>query len=233
MDAHVAAEMDDDLLERMPSESEGGVDVLILDQPLPQIGQQRLALLGADRVVAADRAGDGAGRPSCPGASAAVSPGGTIRNMKVETLSPGLNGPGTWLWTGPMLWRKAAIAMASSAVSCAKACHGMIGVSMRPSGRRPPCIAVTICAWVQLPMPVSLSGVILRATKTAVAGISKPTSEPPRKRDMSGLPKKYPGVWQSLQPLIVTRYLPRAIWGSSARAVTAGSAAADMIRNAR
>ena len=35
---------------------------------------------------------------------------------------------------------------------------------------------------------------------------------------MSGLPKKYPGVWQSLHPAIVTRYLPRAISASSALA---------------
>jgi len=29
---------------------------------------------------------------------------------------------------------------------------------------------------------------------------------------VSGLPKKYPGVWQSLQPPSVTRYLPRSIY---------------------
>jgi hypothetical protein len=33
-------------------------------------------------------------------AAAAVSPGGTIRNMKVETFSPGLNGLGIWLLAG-------------------------------------------------------------------------------------------------------------------------------------
>ena len=27
---------------------------------------------------------------------------------------------------------------------------------------------------------------------------------------MSGLPRKYPGVWQSMQPPKLTRYLPRA-----------------------
>jgi hypothetical protein len=32
--------------------------------------------------------------PDYLAAAAAVSPGGTIRNMKVETFSPGLNGPG-------------------------------------------------------------------------------------------------------------------------------------------
>lgn len=57
--------------------------------------------------------------PDYLAAVAAVSPGGTIRNMKVETFSPGLNGPGIWLLTGFKLWRKAAIAMASSAVSVA------------------------------------------------------------------------------------------------------------------
>lgn len=30
------------------------------------------------------------------GAAAAVSPGGKILNIKVDTFSPGLNGPGTW-----------------------------------------------------------------------------------------------------------------------------------------
>ena len=97
---------------------------------------------------------------------AAVSPGGTIRNMKVETFSPGLNGPGIWLLTGFKLWRKAAIARASSAVSVAKACQGMIGARMRPSGRSPTCIAFTICSGVQLPMPVFLSGVMFGPTKT-------------------------------------------------------------------
>jgi hypothetical protein len=38
--------------------------------------------------------------PAYFGAAAAVSPGGMIRNMKLDTFSPGLNGPGTWLSTG-------------------------------------------------------------------------------------------------------------------------------------
>jgi hypothetical protein len=38
--------------------------------------------------------------PAYFGAAAAVSPGGMIRNMKLDTFSPGLNGPGTWLPTG-------------------------------------------------------------------------------------------------------------------------------------
>jgi hypothetical protein len=40
------------------------------------------------------------------------------------------------LLTGFKLWRKAAIAMASYAVSFAKACQGMIGARMRPSAVR-------------------------------------------------------------------------------------------------
>ena len=40
------------------------------------------------------------------------------------------------------------------------------------------------------PRPVSLSGVRFGPWKTPRPGISKPTSEPPRKRAMSGLPKK-------------------------------------------
>src|SRR3954465_10669652 len=104
--------------------------------------------------------------PDYLAAAAAGSPGGTIRSMKVETFSPGLNGPGVWLLTGFKLLRKAAIAMASSAVSFAKACQGMIGARMRPSGRSPTCIAFTICSRVQLPMPVLLSGVMFEPKKT-------------------------------------------------------------------
>ena len=37
--------------------------------------------------------------------------------------------------------------------------HGMIGASSRPSGRTPRCSALTISASLQLPRPVSLSGV--------------------------------------------------------------------------
>jgi hypothetical protein len=104
--------------------------------------------------------------------------------------------------------------MASSAVKCAKAGQGMIGANIRPSGRSPVWIAFTICSAVQLPMPVASSGVMLGPTKTPWPGISKPTSEPPRKRFMSGFPKKYPGVWQSLHPAMVTRYSPRATCAS-------------------
>jgi len=39
------------------------------------------------------------------GASAAVWPGGSIRNVKIDTFSPGLNGPGTLLLTGGILRR--------------------------------------------------------------------------------------------------------------------------------
>jgi hypothetical protein len=35
---------------------------------------------------------------------------------------------------------------------------------------------------------------------------------------MSGLPKKYPGVWQSKQPLKLVRYFPRSTCGSAAPA---------------
>ena len=37
---------------------------------------------------------------------------------------------------------------------------------------------------------------------------------------MSGLPRNVPGVWQSEQPASVTRYLPRWICESSARATS-------------
>ena len=40
---------------------------------------------------------------------------------------------------------------------------------------------------------------------------------------MSGLPKKYPGVWQSLQPPNPTRYLPRLISALSAAAALGGT----------
>src|SRR4051812_30976277 len=125
--------------------------------------------MGADprRPLALNECGVSLGSdPDYLAAAAAVSPGGKIRNMKVETFSPGLNGPGVWLLTGFKLWRKAAIAMASSAVSFAKACQGMIGARMRPSGRSPTCIAFTIFFRVQLPMPVLLSGVMFEPKKT-------------------------------------------------------------------
>src|SRR5207247_11276717 len=50
---------------------------------------------------------------------------------------------------------------------------------------------------------------------------------------MSGFPKKYPGVWQSLQPPSATRYLPRVICESSAMAANAGSAITDAVTKAR
>src|SRR5262249_21324960 len=57
---------------------------------------------------------------------------------------------------------------------------------------------------------------------------------------MSGLPKKNPGVWQSLQPATTTKYLPRSICdsacarGSSASAApAAASAATAMIAEPR
>src|SRR5208282_221121 len=93
----------------------------------------------------------------------------------------------------------------------------MIGASMRPSGRFPVVNAVTICSVVQLPIPVSLSGVIFLPGNTPRPGISNPTSEPPRYRALSGLPRKNPGVWQSLHPARTTKYLPRST-GDSARA---------------
>src|SRR5579872_65990 len=43
---------------------------------------------------------------------------------------------------------------------------------------------------------------------------------------MSGAPSNAPGVWQSEQPATMTRYLPRAISASSARAGRTASAAA-------
>src|SRR5579863_6848837 len=100
----------------------------------------------------------------------------------------------------------------------------MIGARMRPSGVWPLVSAVTICAGVHLPRPVALSGVRLGPTKTPRLGMPNPTSEPPRYRVMSGLPKKYPGVWQSLQPLVVTRYLPRAMACLSAALARSGIA---------
>jgi hypothetical protein len=50
------------------------------------------------------------------GASAAVSPGGKTRNVKIDTFSPGLKGPATLFLTAGMLWRNAMIAATSSFV---------------------------------------------------------------------------------------------------------------------
>jgi hypothetical protein len=67
----------------------------------------------------------------------------------------------------------------------------MMGASTRPSGRTPVRIAVAICSIVQLPIPVSLSGVRLRPTTTLPSGRGNPTSDPDRKRLASGFPRKY------------------------------------------
>src|SRR5439155_24713893 len=53
------------------------------------------------------------------------------------------------------------------------------------------------------------------------------------KREVSGFPKKKPGVWQSLHPPIVTRYLPRPICPSSARAENTGRVTMDATKAAR
>src|SRR5271170_5172254 len=86
---------------------------------------------------------------------------------------------------------------------------------MRPSGVSPLVIAVAICSEVQLPRPVALSGVRLGATNTPSEGMPKPTSEPPRYLLLSSLPRKCPGVWQSVQLMRPTRYLPRTIWSAA------------------
>ncbi len=58
-------------------------------------------------------------------------------------------------------------------------------------------------------------------------GISKPTSEPPRKRAKSGLPISMPGVWQSPQPMILAKYSPRGM-GFAAAAFSAAFAATEL-----
>src|SRR5271166_530863 len=94
----------------------------------------------------------------------------------------------------------------------------MIGTSFLPSGVTPEVMAAMIWSSVQFPKPVSLSGVRLGPTNTPWPGNANPTSDPPSMREKSGLPRKVPGVWQSLQPAMVTRYLPRATSISAAEA---------------
>src|SRR5215211_5216211 len=163
------------------------------------------------------------------GPAGVAASGGTIFITNEVGFSLGPNGPGTLFFTGGTLLRKVAIASTSSRVRFANACHGMIGASTRPPGRWPLVIAATISSVDHLPRPVSWSGVRLGPWNTPRPGISNPTSEPPRKRAMSGLPKKYPGVWQSLQPPNVTRYLPRSIcapWETTSRESTTSVAKA-------
>src|SRR6185437_16461246 len=100
--------------------------------------------------------------------------------------------------------------MASSGRKCDSAGHGMISESLRPSGLTPWVMAAKISRVVHLPRPVCLSGVRLPPTQTPEAGSPKPTSEPPSRRLASGWPRRPPGVWQSLQPAMVTRYWPRS-----------------------
>jgi hypothetical protein len=118
--------------------------------------------------------------------------GGTIFITKEVGLSFGPKGPGTLFFTGGRLLRNAAIARLSSLVRFANACQAMIGASSRPSGRLPFVIAVTISSVDHLPIPVSRSGVRFGPWNTPRPGISNPTSEPPRKRAMSGLPEEIP-----------------------------------------
>lgn len=86
------------------------------------------------------------------------------------------------------------------------------------------------------PGPAADAGLLVRrnvaADEDTLPGISKPTSDPPRNRELSGFPKKYPGVWQSLQPPIVTRYSPRAVCASSAAAMLDCSPNAEAAKNA-
>src|SRR6185436_12117367 len=99
------------------------------------------------------------------------------------------------------------MASVSACVSFEKAGQGITGDNTVLFGRTPVRMAVDICCVVQLPRPVSGSGVRFLPTTTPPSGNSKPTSEPDNSRLKSGLPKKCPGVWQSLQPATVTKYL--------------------------
>jgi hypothetical protein len=114
------------------------------------------------------------------------------------------------------------IAITSSFERFAKACQGVIGARVLPSGRVPICKAVTIRSEVQLPMPVSLSGVMFLPENAPRPGISNATPGPPRNCVVSGLPKKYPDVWRSLHSPRVTRYLPRSVYESARAVVSRG-----------
>lgn len=87
-----------------------------------------------------------------------------------------------------------------------------------------------------LPSPAADAGLLVgrdvATDENTLPGNFEATSDPPRKRELSGFPKKYPGVWQSLQPPIVTRYSPRAIAGSSAAAPRGCSPKAEVAKHA-
>lgn len=63
---------------------------------MPRKAARRVANTKAEPKATAGAVEDfGAGCNGYFGAAAAVSPGGKILNIKVDTFSPGLNGPGT------------------------------------------------------------------------------------------------------------------------------------------
>jgi hypothetical protein len=70
--------------------------------------------------------------------------------------------------------------------------------------------------------PIAETGLLVRreaaADERTKPGIANPTSEPESAREKSGFPKKYLGVWQSLQLPRVTRYFPRSTSESAASA---------------
>src|SRR5215831_18290774 len=70
---------------------------------------------------------------------------------------------------------------------CAPWHDGREDAAIRPNSRLN---GGAIWSLVQLPRPVTLSGVRFGATNTPRPGTSKPTSEPPRNLDMSGFPKR-------------------------------------------
>jgi hypothetical protein len=54
--------------------------------------------------------------------------------------------------------------------------------------------------------------------------VAEATSDPPRYLLVSGWPIRLPGVWQAVQPMIVTSYLPRSTCASAACTVIGAAA---------
>ncbi len=110
----------------------------------------------------------------------------------------------------------------------------MIAASRTPFGRSPLRNAFSMSALLQLPMPVSLSWVMLEAV--TLNGGSSQVSPDDRSRSSTGAPRSPFGVWQFWQVMmVVTRYLPRstgAWFCANAEPAAASKAAATRIPRA-
>ncbi|WP_429227971.1 hypothetical protein [Inquilinus ginsengisoli] len=98
LDVHVAAKPEDDLLDRVIGQGEGGVDVRLLEQPPPHLGGGQQPLPRVEIGVGGDRAGDDP-RHLAPAPRLLLGPGagfgsGHVRSLAVAAGEMGLERQG-------------------------------------------------------------------------------------------------------------------------------------------